>query len=392
MNIHEYQAKELLHRYGVPVQEGRVAFSADEAVEAARQLKPGQYVVKAQIHAGGRGKAGGVKLAGNLMDVRQTAGDILGKTLVTPQTGPAGKVVRKLLITEACEIKNEYYIGFVIDPALAKIVMIASGEGGVEIERVAQTAPEKIITVPVQPQIGLRSYQSRRAAEKIGIAPELTGQFVQMAESLYDAFVGLDCSAAEINPLVETGDHTLLALDAKVRLDDNALFRHPDLQALRDPDEEDPKELEASQYRLNYISLSGSIGCLVNGAGLAMATMDMIGLYGQTPANFLDIGGSATADKVTKAFQIILSDPNVKGILVNIFGGIMHCDVIANGIIEATKAIKVGVPLVVQLNGTNRDEGKRLLSESGLDIVAASSLADAVEKITGLVAAQGVNA
>ncbi|MBY7143650.1 ADP-forming succinate--CoA ligase subunit beta [Virgibacillus sp. NKC19-3] len=385
MNIHEYQGKDLLREFGVKVPDGHVAYTADEAVEAAEKLGSAVTVVKAQIHAGGRGKAGGVKIAKNKEEVRTYANEILGKTLVTHQTGPEGKEVKRLLIEEGSDIKNEYYIGVVLDRTTSRVVMMASEEGGTEIEEVAKDTPEKIFQEVIDPVIGLSPYQARRLAFHINIPDELIGKAVKFMISLYNVFIEKDCSTAEINPLVTTGDGEVLALDAKLNFDDNALFRQKDVQELRDLDEEDEKEIEASKYDLSYISLDGNIGCMVNGAGLAMSTMDIIKYHGGDPANFLDVGGGATAEKVTAAFKIILSDSNVKGIFVNIFGGIMKCDVIAEGVVEATKEVGLEIPLVVRLEGTNVDEGKKILDESGLNITSASSMANGAEKIVSMV-------
>ncbi|WP_404450054.1 ADP-forming succinate--CoA ligase subunit beta [Sutcliffiella horikoshii] len=385
MNIHEYQGKEILRKYGVAVPNGRVAFTVEEAVEAAKELGTDVCVVKAQIHAGGRGKAGGVKVAKNLDEVREYAGEILGKTLITHQTGPEGKEVKRLLIEEGCDIKKEYYIGLVLDRATSRVVLMASEEGGTEIEEVAEQTPEKIFKEVVDPVVGLTGFQARRIAFNINIPKELVGQAVKFMMSLYTAFVEKDCSIAEINPLVVTGDAKVMALDAKLNFDPNALYRHKDIVEYRDLEEEDAKEIEASKYDLSYISLDGNIGCMVNGAGLAMATMDIIKHYGGDPANFLDVGGGATAEKVTEAFKIILSDDNVKGIFVNIFGGIMKCDIIATGVVEAAKQVGLEVPLVVRLEGTNVDLGKQILRESGLNIVAAESMADGAQKIVAQV-------
>lgn len=385
MNIHEYQGKELLRQYGVSVPNGKVAFTVDEAVEAAISLGTAVNVVKAQIHAGGRGKAGGVKVAKNLDEVRTYANEILGKVLVTHQTGPEGKEVKRLLIEEGCNIKKEYYVGIVVDRATGRVVMMASEEGGTEIEEVAAHSPEKIFKEVVDPSVGLQPFQARKLAFAINIPKELVNKTVKFMMALYAAFVDKDCSIAEINPLVVTGDGNVMALDAKLNFDSNALFRHKDILELRDLDEEDDKEIQASKYDLSYIALDGNIGCMVNGAGLAMATMDIIKHYGGDPANFLDVGGGATAEKVTEAFKIILSDEKVKGILVNIFGGIMRCDVIANGVIEAAKQVGLDRPLVVRLEGTNVELGKKMLNESGLNIVAAESMADAAQKIVALV-------
>jgi len=385
MNIHEYQGKELLKAFGVKVPNGYVAYTVDEAVEAAEKLGTDVTVVKAQIHAGGRGKAGGVKVAKNIDEVRTYANEILGKTLVTHQTGPEGKEVKRLLIEEGCDIKKEYYIGVVLDRATSRVVMMGSEEGGTEIEEVAEATPEKIFKEVIDPLVGLAPYQARRMAFNMNIPHELINKTVSFMTALYTAFVEKDCTTAEINPLVTTGDGEVIALDAKLNFDDNAIYRHKDIQELRDLDEEDEKEIEASKYDLSYVSLDGNIGCMVNGAGLAMSTMDIIKHYGGDPANFLDVGGGATAEKVTEAFKIILSDSNVKGILVNIFGGIMKCDVIAEGVIEATKQVDLQIPLVVRLEGTNVDLGKKILNESGLNIIPASSMADGAEKIVSLV-------
>lgn len=385
MNIHEYQGKEILRSYGVSVPNGKVAFTVEEAVEAAKELGTAVSVVKAQIHAGGRGKAGGVKVAKNLDEVRTYASEILGKVLVTHQTGPEGKEVKRLLIEEGCDIKKEYYVGLVLDRATSKVVLMASEEGGTEIEEVAEKTPEKIFKEYIDPAVGLQGFQARRIAFNINIPSNLVNKAVKFMMGLYTAFIEKDCSIAEINPLVVTGDGNVMALDAKLNFDSNALYRHADILAYRDLDEEDPKEIEASKFDLNYISLYGNIGCMVNGAGLAMATMDIIKHYGGDPANFLDVGGGATAEKVTEAFKIILSDQNVKGIFVNIFGGIMKCDVIAQGVIEATKQVGLHLPLVVRLEGTNVELGKKILNESGLNIVAADSMADGAEKIVSLV-------
>lgn len=384
MNIHEYQAKAVLAQYGVAVPSGKVAFSVEEAIAAARDLG-GSGVVKAQIHAGGRGKAGGVKVSKTLDDVEQNAREILGKTLVTHQTGPQGKVVKRLLVEQLTNIQKEYYVGLVLDRGMGRIVMMASAEGGMEIEEVAAKTPEKIFREAVDPAVGLLPYQARNLAFAIGLPSNLVNKAVKFMTALYSCFVDKDCSVAEINPLVVTGDGDVVALDAKLNFDDNALFRHPDIMELRDLDEEDPKEIQASKYDLNYVALDGNIGLMVNGAGLAMATMDTVKYYKGEPANFLDVGGGATEEKVTEAFKIILSDENVRGILVNIFGGIMKCDVIANGVVAAAKQVQLSIPLVVRLEGTNVDLGKEILNKSGLNIVAADSLADAAQRIVGLV-------
>ncbi len=385
MNIHEYQGKEILRKYGVSVPNGRVAFTAEEAVEAAKELGTNITVVKAQIHAGGRGKAGGVKIAKSLDEVRTYAEELLGKTLVTHQTGPEGKEVKRLLIEEGCDIQKEFYVGLVLDRDSSRVVLMASEEGGTEIEEVAEKTPEKIFKEYIDPVVGLTPFQARRIAFNINIPKELVNQAVKFMLGLYQVFVEKDCSIAEINPLVTTGDGKVMALDAKLNFDSNALYRHKDIVEYRDLDEEDPKEIEASKYDLSYISLNGNIGCMVNGAGLAMATMDIIKHYGGDPANFLDVGGGATAEKVTEAFKIILSDKNVKGIFVNIFGGIMKCDVIATGVVEAAKQVGLQVPLVVRLEGTNVNEGKKILNESGLNIIAAESMADGAQKIVAQV-------
>lgn len=385
MNIHEYQGKQVLREFGVKVPNGHVAYTVDEAVEAAKKLGGAVTVVKAQIHAGGRGKAGGVKVAKNLDEVRTYANEILGKTLVTHQTGPEGKEVKRLLIEEGCDIQKEYYVGVVLDRATSRVVMMASEEGGTEIEEVAAETPEKIFKEVIDPIVGLAPYQARRLAFNINIPDELVGKAVKFMTGLYDAFIAKDCSIAEINPLVTTGDGEVLALDAKLNFDDNALYRQPQIMELRDLEEEDEKEIEASKYDLSYVALDGNIGCMVNGAGLAMSTMDIIKYFGGEPANFLDVGGGATAEKVTEAFKIILSDPNVNGIFVNIFGGIMKCDVIAEGVVEATKQVGLEIPLVVRLEGTNVDLGKKILNESGLNITSADSMADGAQKIVTMV-------
>ncbi len=385
MNIHEYQGKEVLREYGVTVPNGIVAFTVDKAVDAAKKLGTAVTVVKAQIHAGGRGKAGGVKVAKSLDEVRTYAEDILGKVLVTHQTGPEGKEVKRLLIEEGCDIKTEYYVGIVVDRATGRVVMMASEEGGTEIEEVAEHSPEKIFKEVIDPAIGLQPFQARKLAYAIKIPTELVNKAVKFMLSLYQAFVEKDCSIAEINPLVVSGDGQVIALDAKMNFDPNALYRHKDIFDLRDLDEEDEKEIQASKFDLSYISLDGNIGCMVNGAGLAMATMDIIKHYGGDPANFLDVGGGATTEKVTEAFKIILSDEHVKGIFVNIFGGIMRCDVIANGVVEAAKQVSLSKPLVVRLEGTNVELGKKILNESGLNIVSADSMADGAQKIVELV-------
>jgi len=385
MNIHEYQGKQVLQSFGVKVPTGHVAYTVDEAVEAAEKLTTPVTVVKAQIHAGGRGNAGGVKIAKNMEEVRTYADDILGKTLVTHQTGPEGKEVKRLFIEEGCDIKKEYYVGVVLDRATSRVVMMASEEGGTEIEEVAAETPEKIFKEVIDPVVGLLPYQARRLAFNINMDDELIGKATKFMMGLYKAFVEKDCSIAEINPLVTTGDGEVMALDAKLNFDDNAMYRQKDIMELRDLDEEDEKEIEASKYDLSYVALDGNIGCMVNGAGLAMSTMDIIKHYGGDPANFLDVGGGATAEKVTEAFKIILSDSHVKGIFVNIFGGIMKCDVIAEGVVAATKEVGLDIPLVVRLEGTNVDLGKKILDDSGLNITSADSMADGAQKIVNMV-------
>ena len=381
MNIHEYQAKGLLAKYGVAVPRGGVAHTVEEAESVARDLDGPVWVVKAQIHAGGRGKGGGVKLVRSLDEVGAAARDILGMTLVTPQTGPAGKTVRHIYVEEGCDIARELYLGTLIDRASGRVMVMASTEGGVEIEEVAAREPDKIVKVAVDPAIGLQPFHARKIAFSLGLEGRQVSAAVKLLGGVYEAFVASDASLIEVNPLVVTGDDDVIALDAKVVIDDNALFRHQDLAAMRDEDEEDRRELEASKHDLSYVKLDGDIGCMVNGAGLAMATMDIIKLFGGEPANFLDVGGGATSERVTEAFKLILSDPNVAGILVNIFGGIMRCDVIAGGIIAAAREVSVDVPLVVRLEGTNVALGKRILAESGLAIVLAEDLADAAERI-----------
>ncbi|MGH6870705.1 MAG: ADP-forming succinate--CoA ligase subunit beta [Rhizomicrobium sp.] len=385
MNIHEYQAKELLRGFKVPVPRGKPAFSVDEAVAAAKELGGPVWVVKAQIHAGGRGKGGGVKVVKSLDDVRKEAQRMLGMTLVTHQTGPHGRVVRRLYIEDGSAIARELYLSALVDRETSRIAFIASTEGGMNIEDVAKATPEKIQTFSVEPAAGYSPYVGLDIASALELKGDQAKQCGQLIGSLYEAFTKSDMSLLEINPLVVTKDGQVVCLDAKVNFDDNALFRHKALAQLRDPDEEDPMEREAGKYDLSYIKLDGSIGCMVNGAGLAMATMDIIKLYGEEPANFLDVGGGATKEKVTAAFKIIVSDPNVKGILVNIFGGIMKCDIIAEGIVAAAKELSLKVPLVVRLEGTNVELGKKILAESGLPIVSGSDLADAAQKIVAAV-------
>jgi len=381
MNIHEYQAKSLITKFGVAVPRGVAAFTVDEAEAAAKQLGGSVWVVKAQIHAGGRGKAGGVKIAKSLAEVRDYAKALLGLTLVTKQTGPQGRLVRRLYIEEGVDIRRELYLGLLVDRGSSRVTIIASTEGGTEIEEVAAKTPDKIIKVPVDPATGLMPHHARQIAYGLGLEGDQVKSCIKFVTSCWRAFNELDASVVEINPLVVTGKGEVIALDAKMNFDDNGLFRHPDVAELRDENEEDPSEIEAGKYGLNYIKLDGSIGCMVNGAGLAMATMDIIKLYGAAPANFLDVGGGATKERVTIAFKIILSDPNVKGILVNIFGGIMRCDVIAEGVVAAARELALKVPLVVRLEGTNVELGKKILAESGLKVLSADNLADAAEKI-----------
>src|SRR5690625_3211908 len=389
MNIHEYQGKNILRQYGVNVPNGHVAYSVDEAVEYAKRLNSDVKVVKAQIHAGGRGKAGGVKIAKNLDEVRTYAKEILGKVLVTPQTGPEGKEVKRLLIEEGCNIDEEYYIGLVLDRNSSKIVLMGSEEGGMEIEEVAAETPEKIFKEEIDPAVGLTGFQARRLAFNLNFPNEVINKVAKLLLNLYKAFVEKDCMIAEINPLVTTKENDVLALDAKINFDGNALYRQKDILELRDLDEEYENEIEASKFDLSYIQLDGNIGCMVNGAGLAMATMDIIKYEGGNPANFLDVGGDATPEKVAEAFKIILSDKEVKGILVNVFGGIMKCDYIAEGIITATKQLDLSIPLVVRLEGTNVDLGKKLLNDSGLNITAADSMGDGAQKIVQMVKEAG---
>ena len=381
MNIHEYQAKAILRKFGVPVPDGHVCYNSAGAREWAKRLGDGPWVVKAQIHAGGRGKGGGVKLAHTPDEVRNIAREMLGMILRTHQTGAAGKLVTRVLVEKGCTIANELYVSLLVDRATSKVAVMASTEGGMDIEEVAATTPEKIFVETVDPLVGLTAFQCRNIAFSLGLTGKLVGKAVAVLEGLYKTFMACDCSMLEINPLVVTAENDLLALDAKFGFDDNAIFRHPKIADMRDYDEEDPKEIEASQFELSYISLSGNIGCLVNGAGLAMATMDIIKHYGGDPANFLDVGGGATIERVTEAFKIILSDKNVRGILVNIFGGIMKCDIIATGVVTAARQVSLGVPLVVRLEGTNVNRGKEILAESGLNIVAADGMADAAQKI-----------
>ncbi len=385
MKIHEYQAKEILRKFGVVTPRGKECFSVDEAVKAAEELGGKIWVVKAQIHAGGRGKGGGVKLARSIDEVRTLAGEILGMQLITHQTGPEGQKVRRLLIEEGADIKKEYYVAALTDRATQKVAMMASSEGGMDIEEVAHNTPEKIIKVFVDPQVGLTDSQARELAVGIGVPEGSIPQAIDTLKRLYTCYMETDASLAEINPLILEGNGNIKALDAKFNFDANALYRHPEIVAFRDLDEEDADEIEASKFDLAYISLDGNIGCLVNGAGLAMATMDTIKLFGAEPANFLDVGGGATTEKVTEAFKIMLKNPKVKGILVNIFGGIMRCDTIATGVVSAAREVHLAVPLVVRMKGTNEDLGKKILAESGLPIIAADTMAEAAEKIVAAV-------
>jgi succinyl-CoA synthetase beta subunit len=390
MNIHEYQAKELLRGYGVSVLQGFAAWTPEEAAEAAAKLPGPVYVVKSQIHAGGRGAGhfkndaggkGGVRLARSVEEVKAAAEAMIGNTLITKQTGPNGRDVRRVYVEAGCDIARELYLSLLVDRGTSRVLVMASTEGGMEVEEVAANHPEKILKVAIDPAAGISAFHARKLAFGLGLTGKQIGAFSKFVEAMYKAFIALDCSIVEINPLVVTGAGDVIALDAKVSFDDNALYRHPELAALRDEAEEDPKELEAARFDLNYVALDGVIGCMVNGAGLAMATMDIIKLYGSSPANFLDVGGGATREKVTAAFKIILSDPNVEGILVNIFGGIMRCDVIAEGVVAAAREVSLNVPLVVRLEGTNVALGKDILAKSGLPIISADNLADAAEKI-----------
>ena len=394
MNIHEYQGKELLRRYGVAVLDGHVAWTAEEAVAAAKNLPGPVYVVKSQIHAGGRGAGrfkedpngkGGVRVVKSVDDVKAAADAMIGKTLVTKQTGEQGKLVSRVYVEDGCDIKRELYLGLLVDRATSRLTIMASTEGGMEIEEVAENHPEKILKVAIDPASGLSGFHCRKLAFGLGLEGKQVASFTRFVTALYGAFLELDCMIVEINPLVVTGAGDIVALDAKVSFDDSALFRHKDLEELRDESEMDPKELDATKHDLNYVALDGEIGCMVNGAGLAMATMDIIKLYGSSPANFLDVGGTANAARVTEAFRIITSDPNVKAILVNIFGGIAKCDMIAEGIVAATKTLHLKVPLVVRLEGTNVELGKKILAESGLAIIPADNLADAAQKVVAAV-------
>lgn len=391
MKIHEYQAKEILKKFGVAVPKGRVAFTAEEAVEVAKEIGGSAWVVKAQIHAGGRGKAGGIKLAKSIEEVYDYAKNMIGSKLVTYQTGPEGKIVRKVLVEEALNIQKELYVGVTLDRSTSRNVVMVSSEGGVEIEQVAMESPEKILKEYVDPKVGFMPYQARRLAFGLGLDGEAFKNAVKFLFALYKAYEETDASLAEINPLVLTTDGQVLALDAKMNFDDNALFRHPEIVEMRDIDEEDPLEVEASKYNLNYIRLNGNVGCMVNGAGLAMATMDLIKLAGGEPANFLDVGGGAKTETVEQGFRIILSDPNVKAILINIFGGIVRCDRVAMGVVEAAKKVGVNVPVVIRLEGTNAEEGARILKESGLNFIVANGFKDAAEKVVNVLKELGIS-
>jgi succinyl-CoA synthetase beta subunit len=386
MKIHEYQGKEIFRKFGLPTPRGIACFSVDEAVAAAQKLGGGVWVVKAQIHAGGRGKGGGVKVAKSLDEVRKLSSSILGMQLKTHQTGPQGQKVRRLLVEEGADIRKELYVGMVVDRGTQRVALMASSEGGMDIEEVAAKTPGKIHKIFIDPVTGLKDSDAEDIARKIGIPVESVGQARELLKNLYKCFWDTDASLAEINPLILDGKGRVIALDSKLNFDDNALFRHPDIVAMRDLDEEDPLEIEASKYDLNYISLGGNIGCMVNGAGLAMATMDTVKLFGGSPANFLDVGGGATAEKVTAAFKIMLSNPEVKAILVNIFGGIMKCDTIAAGIVAAARETKLSVPLVVRMKGTNEDLGKKILKDSGLPIISADNMGDAGKKVVASIA------
>ncbi|HTR61872.1 MAG TPA: ADP-forming succinate--CoA ligase subunit beta [Candidatus Binataceae bacterium] len=382
MNIHEFQAKQILGRFGAPVPKGQPASTAEEAAAAFKALGQPKAVVKAQIHAGGRGKAGGVKLVSSADEARAFAAGLLGKTLVTHQTGPQGRVVRRVYVEEASQVARELYLGMLVDRKAGVVSVIASTEGGMDIEEVASKTPEKIITEPINPVLGMSAFLGRKIAFALGLKDKQVGQFASLLASIYKAFLETDASLVEINPLVVTQDGRVLCLDAKMSFDDNGLFRHPDIRELRDPNEEDPHETEAAKFDLSYVHLDGNIGCMVNGAGLAMATMDIVKVYGAEPANFLDVGGGANTEKVAAAFRILLSDERVKGVLINIFGGIMRCDVLAQGVVEAAKQVNLKVPLVVRMEGTNVEQGKRILAESGIAVIPAADMADAARRIT----------
>ena len=382
MNIHEFQAKQILGRFGAPVPKGRPASTPDEAADAFKALGQARAVVKAQIHAGGRGKAGGVKLLSSAQEAKDFAAQLLGKTLVTHQTGPQGRVVRRVYVEEASDVARELYLGMLVDRKAGMVSVIASTEGGMDIEEVAAKTPEKIITEPLDPLLGVSPFLGRKIAFALGLRDKQVNQFAALLGSIYKAFLETDASLVEINPLVVTKDGRVLCLDAKMSFDDNGLFRHPDIRELRDPNEEDPDETEAAKYDLSYVHLDGNIGCMVNGAGLAMATMDIVKVFGAEPANFLDVGGGANTEKVAAAFRILLSDQRVKGVLINIFGGIMRCDVLAQGVVEAARQVNLNVPLVVRMEGTNVEQGKKILAESGIKVIPASDMADAARRIT----------
>jgi succinyl-CoA synthetase beta subunit len=382
MNIHEFQAKQILGRFGAPVPKGQPASTPDEAAAAFKALGQPRAVVKAQIHAGGRGKAGGVKLLSSAEEAKDFAAKLLGKTLVTHQTGPQGRVVRRVYVEEASEVARELYLGMLVDRKAGMVSVIASTEGGMDIEEVAAKTPEKIVTEPLDPLLGVSPFLGRKIAFALGLKDKQVNQFATLLASIYKAFLETDASLVEINPLVVTKDGRVLCLDAKMSFDDNGLFRHPDIRELRDPNEEDPAETEAAKYDLSYVHLDGNIGCMVNGAGLAMATMDIVKVYGAEPANFLDVGGGANTEKVAAAFRILLSDDRVKGVLINIFGGIMRCDVLAQGVVEAARQVNLKVPLVVRMEGTNVEQGKKILAESGIKVIPASDMADAARRIT----------
>ena len=382
MNIHEFQAKQILARFGAPVPKGQPASTPDEAADAFRALGQPRAVVKAQIHAGGRGKAGGVKLLSSAQEAKDFVAKLLGKTLVTHQTGPQGRVVRRVYVEEASEVARELYLGMLVDRKAGMVSVIASTEGGMDIEEVAAKTPEKLVTEPLNPLLGVSPFLGRKIAFTLGLQDKQVNQFAALLVSIYKAFLETDASLVEINPLVVTKDGRVLCLDAKMSFDDNGLFRHPDIRELRDPNEEDPDETEAAKYDLSYVHLDGNIGCMVNGAGLAMATMDIVKVFGAEPANFLDVGGGANTEKVAAAFRILLSDQRVKGVLINIFGGIMRCDVLAQGVVEAARQVNLKVPLVVRMEGTNVEQGKKILAESGIKVIPASDMADAARRIT----------
>tara|TARA_B100000427_G_scaffold312883_1_gene304765 strand:- start:1562 stop:2722 length:1161 start_codon:yes stop_codon:yes gene_type:complete len=385
MNIHEHQAKQILKKFGIPVPKGDFGFSAEEIVKKAKKLNLNQYVLKAQIHAGGRGKAGGIKILNNIEELNRSSKEMLGKILITHQTGPNGKEVKRLYVEETSKIEKEFYLSCLVDRTSSKIAFISSDQGGMDIEEVAKSNPEKIITTKVNLESEIKEDDCKKIIKIFNLKESLIPEGIKLIKSIYKMFISTDASLIEINPLIVTKENNLLCLDAKMNFDDNAIFRHPEILELRDLNEEDPTEIEASKHDLAYIKLDGSIGCMVNGAGLAMATMDIIKLYGQEPANFLDVGGGASKEKVSAAFKIILSDKNVKGILINIFGGIMRCDVLAEGVVNAAKEIKINVPIVVRLAGTKFEEGKKILDNSGLKIISASDLSDAAKKIVGAI-------